>query len=436
MKRFDCVFITAIVVFLLAIVGVNIFISNKNFGSNNKEYRVDINRIEKAIDSYEKEKGYAPKNLEDLCDGEGVTSYEHILTLEAIALSEGYGALSELVKNEDDSYQVIVTDDYFYKVTYRSDLNSNKNFLLYLNLILGLVFVAVVLAYFYLRNNILKPFNEFTSLPYELAKGNLNKPLEESKNKYFGKFIWGMNMLRENLEESKAKELEAVKEKKVLLLSLSHDIKTPLNAISLYAKAISKNLYKDEERKKEVALSINDKVYEIEKYMSDIVKASSEEFLTFEVENTEVYVGDVLEFIGSYYKDKTSINSIDFKIGKYSNCLISGDKDRIIEVIQNIVENAIKYGDGRRIWIDTQKEDDEYVISLCNTGCTMPDDELAHIFDSFFRGTNVGNKNGSGLGLYICRELMHLMEGEILANIITEPDERIMEIQVILKVVH
>ncbi len=59
--------------------------------------------------------------------------------------------------------------------------------------------------------------------------------------------------------------------------------------------------------------------------------------------------------------------------------------------------------------------------------------ELLHIFDSFFRGTNIDNKPGSGLGLYICRSLIHLMEGEILADIITEKNIRCMCVKLVFR---
>ena len=61
---------------------------------------------------------------------------------------------------------------------------------------------------------ILIPFNSMSTLTVELAKGNLSTQIKEEKSKFFGKFLWGMDMLRENLEESKATELELQKEKK------------------------------------------------------------------------------------------------------------------------------------------------------------------------------------------------------------------------------
>ena len=80
------------------------------------------------------------------------------------------------------------------------------------------------------------------------------------------------------------------------------------------------------------------------------------------------------------------------------------------------MENAIKYGDGEKITISFDAEDDLRLVSLSNTGEPLKPDELPHIFSSFYRGSNVKNKPGSGLGLYICRKLMNMMDGEVFAK--------------------
>ena len=114
------------------------------------------------------------------------------------------------------------------------------------------------------------------------------------------------------------------------------------------------------------------------------------------------------------------MNQILFQIGDYSNCLVYGDPDRLLETLQNIVENAIKYGDGAQIEFSMIREEEAYLIFIKNSGCSLPLRELPHIFDSFFRGSNVAKQPGSGLGLYICRQLMHQMEGEITASVESE----------------
>lgn len=226
-----------------------------------------------------------------------------------------------------------------------------------------------------------------------------------------------MDLLRENLEQQKQRELTLQKEKKTMVLSISHDIKTPLSAIKLYAKALSKGLYQNKEKQLEIAESINQKADEIERYVGDIMQAEREEFLDLPVENGEFYLSEILSPVKEFYTDKLTYLKIDFHMADYSNCLLNGDAKRGIEVLQNIVENAIKYGDGRSISIENEQEEDCILITIKNSGCTLNEMEEPHIFDAFWRGQNSERVSGSGLGLYICKELIHKMDGEIFSKI-------------------
>ena len=269
----------------------------------------------------------------------------------------------------------------------------------------------------YIRQNILKQFSRLNDMPYQLVKGNLTEPLKESKSRYFGKFVWGLDMLRGELEQSKTSELERARKEKTLLLSLSHDIKTPLAAIKLYAKGFSHSLYPDPEKQSAAADHIGEKADEIERYLSDIINSLNHDFMSFDVTNTEFYLSQVMERIRAYYTDKLSVTGTDFSVGNYADCMLSGDPDRLEEVLQNILENAVKYGDGKDISIAFSDEEDCRLIAVSNTGCTLPEPELPHLFDSFWRGSNAGTRQGNGLGLYICSRLMHEMGGDIFADI-------------------
>lgn len=101
-------------------------------------------------------------------------------------------------------------------------------------------------------------------------------------------------MLRENMEQQKERELNLQREKKMLLLSLSHDIKTPLSAIKLYSKALSKGLYTDKEKQLEIAENINAKADEIEEYVAEIITASREDFLSLDVNMGEFYLSELV----------------------------------------------------------------------------------------------------------------------------------------------
>ena len=305
---------------------------------------------------------------------------------------------------------------------YRFDYNvqggtdKTKRILTVNAILLSLAFMMIGVM-LYIRFQILKPFEKLTDIPYELAKGNLTAPVKETKNRFFGRFLWGVDMLRENMEQQRERELDLQRDKKMLLLSLSHDIKTPLSAIKLYAKALSKGLYESAGKQLEIAENINAKADEIESYVSEIITASREDFLSLDVNNGEFYLSELINKIRLYYIEKLSLIKTDFTVGSFADCLINGDLNRSVEVIQNVMENAIKYGDGKSIEIRISEEDGCILITVKNSGCTLPDTDLPHIFGSFWRGTNAGNEKGRGLGLYICRELMRKMNGEIYAEI-------------------
>ena len=86
-------------------------------------------------------------------------------------------------------------------------------------------------------------------------------------------------------------------------------------------------------------------------------------------------------------------------------------------MLQNILENAIKYGDGRYVRIKIGEEENYKLIQITNSGCSLKEEELPHLFDSFYRGSNIEKKDGSGLGLYIAKTLMKMMDGDVFAKI-------------------
>ncbi len=302
---------------------------------------------------------------------------------------------------------------------FRIEYTTEKSYraLVYINMVLLVMVLVTVVVFLYVQNKVLKPFQNMSNLSYELAKGNLSMPIKEEKSKLFGRFLWGMDMLREKLEDNKEKELEFQKERKTLILSLSHDIKTPLSSIELYSKALAEDLYDTQEKRNEALRGIARNVKEIKGYVNEIVTASREDFLNLEVIMGEYYLSEVIQVIESYYRDKLAVMHTEFQVDEMWECLVKGDKNRLVEVLQNVMENAIKYGDGKWIRISIEEEEDCKLIHIDNSGCSLKREELSNLFDSFYRGGNSTGVKGSGLGLYICKTLMCKMDGEIYAQI-------------------
>jgi K+-sensing histidine kinase KdpD len=174
-----------------------------------------------------------------------------------------------------------------------------------------------------------------------------------------------------------------------------------------------KELKLEKEKKVQAAKQIQEKSLEIENFVKEIIKTSSEDILEIEVKNSEFYLKDLINKVIANYKEKCSLKMIDFIVEDYTNKLVKGDLERALEVIGNIIENAFKYGDGKVIKISFYEEDYFQLIKIFNSGETISQNEFNHIFESFYRASNAKDKPGNGLGLYICKAIMEKMDGEV-----------------------
>ncbi len=391
MKAFRRLCIVVITVFLLLTAVLNLFLVGMK-DRNEGIYRVEAKRLADEIaetGNYDLEK------------------YPHITGV--------FSADDGKLYITDEHYLIIEAGGMLYRVEYM--IGNGQHGIAVINCIFGALFVLMTGLLYYIREHIIVPFGRLTDVPGELARGNLSVPIPEEKSRFFGKFTWGVNLLRESIEDSRKKEVTMQRDKKLLLLSLSHDIKTPLSAIKLGAKALAKGLYKDEGKRRAAAESIHTRADEIERFVSEITKAASEDFMNFEVTQGEAFLSLIITRINARYASQLAMSGTELTIQKYDDCILSCDPDRLAECLQNLIENAIKYGDGRRIEISFEKVDGCELITVSNTGCTLEEKELPQIFESFHRGNNADKVQGNGLGLFICKRLMGLMNGEVYADI-------------------
>lgn len=389
MKAFRRLCIVVITVFLLLMAVLNLFlvgVKDRNEGI----YRVEAKRLADEIaktGNYDLEK------------------YPHVT---------GVFTGNELYRS-DEHYLIIEAGGTLYRVEYT--VGNGQNSIAAINCVFGALFLLMIGLLYYIREHVIVPFGRLNDVPKELARGNLAVPIPEEKSRFFGKFAWGVNLLRESIEDARKKEITMQRDKKLLLLSLSHDIKTPLSAIKLNAKALARGLYKDEEKRCAAALRINTRADEIERFVSEITRAASEDLMNFEVTQGEAFLSAVISRIEARYAPQLATSGTEFVVQKYDDCILSCDPDRLAECLQNLMENAIKYGNGRRIEISFDKMDGCELITVSNTGCTLEAKELPQVFESFHRGNNADKVQGNGLGLFICRRLMGLMSGEVYAGI-------------------
>lgn len=412
MKRLRQLIIALILTYIGMSVLVFILMNKQNMKVTNL-YRIEINRLQADIELVPSH-SLTQQKLDEL-----VKNYEYVQHV-------------TYVNSEDADVSFFETNNHYYtqintvanstgqitgylRYDYIIHFDDNHN-LIIAQLALFVTFMFGIITLLYVFQRVMRPFNCLSNMPYELSKGNLSDEIKENKNRYFGKFIWGLGMLKNSLESHKKNELRLARDKKMLVLSISHDIKTPLNAINLYAKAIEEGLYTTPEECENAMKMIQEKTNEIDTFVGEIVKTQTEDILSIEVKQGEFYLSDLITKIKEGYAEKCSIRQIKFQVAEVENKLLFGDIDRVYEAIGNLIENAIKYGDGLVIRVDFAQEDYCQLISVFNSGKTMEDNEITHVFDSFFRGSNAEGKEGNGLGLYICSQIMHKMKGDIFVK--------------------
>ena len=199
-------------VFLLLTMVLNIFLKGSKDNSEGI-YRVEARRLAGEI---------AETGSYDL------NKYPHIT---GVFTGDG-------IYRSEEHYLIIEAGETLYRVEYT--VGNEQYGIVAVNCVLGVLFLLVTGLLYYIRRHIIAPFDRLSDVPKELAKGNLAVPINEEKSRFFGEFTWGVNLLRESIENSRKKEITMQKDKKLLLLSLSHDIKTPLSAIKLNAKEIGR----------------------------------------------------------------------------------------------------------------------------------------------------------------------------------------------------
>ena len=270
--------------------------------------------------------------------------------------------------------------------------------------VVALSFIILVAYFIYIDRKVILPFNKLSSYPEKIAKNETGEHIPESKERYFGKYIWGMNMLSDRLSGDRKKLRALEKEKQSLLSSIAHGIKTPVANIRLYAQALKSGLYRKDgvpdPDDAMVAEKIEKNTQDIEDIVKDLLNAASKSIVEYEPVIDQFYLSEIEDWLNEEYSNRMAVLKIPFTIDCKSRVMITSDKSGVIRVLTQFIENAIKYSDGKHIGVLIDKTPEGYEFTVSNTGSRVPENEEKYIFNSFYRGSNSADIEGNGLGLY------------------------------------
>lgn len=313
------------------------------------------------------------------------------------------------MKNGNVMMDYLEGDTLIGKIIFPTNSDSFATLKRNLAIALWVVFIIVILilyiVVFVIYVRILRPFRKLTHFADNISVGNLDIPLTMDKINYFGAFTESFDMMREELKKARQGEYDANISKKELVAGLSHDIKTPVATIKALCEILEIKL-KDEEIITKIR-TINQKSDVIDTLISDMFHATLEELEALKIQPREEF-STILPTIFSDINHYGRIHNRN----EVPGCLIYCDKLRLNQVIDNIINNSYKYAESDIdiIYSENQKY---IVIEIRDFGTSNPEGDIPLVFEKFYRGENATTHSGSGLGLYLAKQFMKGMEGEI-----------------------
>ncbi len=291
------------------------------------------------------------------------------------------------------------------------NLRSIRNGMIIGLTVFGVFLIIIACLYGkHIRKNIIDPFDNMKNFAGRIAEGKLDEVLVMDKNNMFGSFTESFDIMREELEASKKREIALQRRERELVASLSHDLKTPITGIKVTTELLRAKLAAGKTDDMDDKLdNIYKKTEQIDVLVSDLFSSTLDDLGEFKVVCADEPAKVLGELIKKY-DDRSKVSSTDIP-----DVLIRIDTKRMSQVIGNIISNSYKYA-GTAIDVSYKIEEEFLEMTIGDHGPGVPEDELSLIANKFYRGKDWkdGKQEGSGLGLYIAKTLMEKMDGELL----------------------
>lgn len=273
----------------------------------------------------------------------------------------------------------------------------------------GISLLFLFFVFFYVYFSILRPFEKLELFAKEISSGNFDLPLNYERSNYFGKFTWAFDSMRKEITKARSCEREAIENNKTVIATLSHDIKTPIASIRAYAEGLEANMDTDPLRRQKYLSVIMKKCDEVSKLTEDLFLHSLSDLDKIKI-NPETF--ELCGFLKAALEEMAAEQGdIRFQEPDFT-AMISADANRILQMIENIINNARKYAKSE-IEVFLEKKEDKVFLHFKDFGTGIPDEDMPFIFDKFYRGKNGLKEQGSGLGLYIVKYLAEKMGGGV-----------------------
>lgn len=339
---------------------------------------------------------------------------------------------------------LVVDGEYAGKVAWNdykeNHVNTSQSFLKAAIILWISVLICGYLLLLYMYLGFVRPIGNLKEFTENIAKGDLDRPLPMPRNPLFRGLAEAFDIMREELKAAFDRERQAEIDRKEMIQGLSHDIKTPLAVIKAACEVLTTKYSRkldgldkfagttDEEDRKwartlkdeygdmlDKVGSISGKADSISSIMSDVMHVSLEDMEKVEVNPVEERSDLIEEFISRM----RSYGNIVIHNHIYP-CLVYMDRQRMEQVIDNIIGNSCKYAgtdidvtfsETSDILMSDGKQGRFVKITIKDHGPGVNPEDLPLIAQKYYRGNNSSSQTGYGLGLYLAKTYMDKQGG-------------------------
>lgn len=284
-----------------------------------------------------------------------------------------------------------------------------------MNLLFGLFLIILsscVCSFFVLHVYKKKMVVQYNTLLQRLDHALAGKKLEYTFDESLDSAISErLNRIMEGTEIQRSRAEEERDLVKALISDISHQIRTPLANITLYTGLLKEELA--EEKAVRLSEKIEKNAEKLDFFMKDLIKSSYAEQELISVNPRPVAIDELIKK-GCQLVELAAMKK-NIKIeAAYHGYTGYADPKWTEEVLGNILENAIKYSpEGTSVEIDSVLYETFVCIEVKDHGIGIPEEEQGRVFQRFYRGSNVKDKQGFGIGLYLAREVLSRQQGYI-----------------------
>lgn len=212
---------------------------------------------------------------------------------------------------------------------------------------------------------------------------------------------------------TRLKKLETIR--RDFVANVSHELKTPITAIKGYAEALLGGALKETDNALKFVQIIKNQAERLLALVEDLLMISRIEFGDINIQKEYILVEEVVDTVFQIFHDKAEKKGLDLKKEIPSGATIYADRDKIVQILTNLVDNAVKFTEKGEVTVRFFRENMNSVISVEDTGIGIPAGHLHRLGERFYRVDKARSRQlgGTGLGLAIVKHLVKAHHGDL-----------------------